>query len=83
VQRAVEGRDTACLLVGPEPVARSAGGLSLTLTGHTTWTGTSARPRVSGAELRMQVVSPRRRVAGDVAVSARTDDAPSYIVAGL
>ena len=50
VQRAVEGRDTACVLVAPEPVARSAGGLTLTLTGRTTWTGPSARPRVAGAE---------------------------------
>src|SRR5262245_56808176 len=35
VQRAVEGRDTACVLVAPEPIARSAGGLTLTLTGRT------------------------------------------------
>ena len=70
VQRAVEGRDTACLLVAPEPVARSAGGLTLTLTGRTTWTGSTARPRVAGAEMRMRVVSPRRRVNGEVAMSA-------------
>jgi len=80
VQRAVEGCDTACLLVAPEPIARSAGGLTLTLTGRTTWTGTSARPRVAGAELRMQVVSPRRRVGGEVYVAAGL---PPYVAAGL
>ena len=76
VQRAVEGRDTACVLMAPEPIARSAGGLTLTLTGRTAWTGTSARPRMAGAELRMRVVSPRRRVDGEVALH-------SYVAAGL
>ena len=76
VQRAVEGRDTACVLVAPEPIARSAGGLTLTLTGRTSWTGSSARPRVAGAELKMRVVSPRRRVDGEVAIR-------SYVAAGL
>jgi len=70
VQRAVEGRDTACVLVAPEPIARSAGGLTLTLTGCTSWTGSGARPRVAGAELKVRVVSPRRRVDGEVALSA-------------
>jgi recombination protein RecA len=68
VQRAVEGRDTACVLVAPEPIARSAGGLTLALTGRTSWVGTSARPRVGGAEVKMRVVSPRRRVDGEVAL---------------
>jgi hypothetical protein len=76
VQRAVEGRDTACVLVAPEPIARSAGGLTLTLTGRTSWTGTSARPRVAGAEMKMRVVSPRRRVDGEVALH-------SVVAAGL
>jgi recombination protein RecA len=87
VQRVVEGRDTACVLVACEPVARSAGGLTLTLTGRTTWTGTSTRPRVAGAEMRMRVVSPRRRVDGDVPLPAFVADAPShghaYVAAGL
>jgi recombination protein RecA len=82
VQRAVEGRDTACVLVAPEPVSRSAGGLTLTLTGRTAWTGSTARPRVAGAELRMRVVSPRRRVDGEAALSAAAE-APSYVAAGL
>ena len=82
VQRAVEGRDTACVLVAPEPVARSAGGLTLTLTGHTSWTGSGTRPRVDGAEMRLRVVSPRRRVDGEVAVRSYVA-ADSYVAAGL
>jgi hypothetical protein len=76
VQRAVEGRDTACVLVAPEPLARSAGGLTLTLNGRTTWTGSATRPRMAGAELRLRVVSPRRRVDGEAALR-------SYAAAGL
>ena len=82
VQRAVEGRDTACVLVVPEPIARSAGGLTLTLTGCTSWTGSGARPRVAGAELKMRVVSPRRRVDGEVALSAYVAGS-TLVAAGL
>ena len=82
VQRAVEGRDTACVIVAPEPVARSAGGLTLTLTGRTAWTGSTTRPRVDGAEMRMRVVSPRRRVDGEVALRSYVA-ADAYVVAGL
>jgi hypothetical protein len=86
VQRAVEGRDTACVLVASEPIARSAGGLTLTLTGRTSWTGTNARPRMTGAEMKMRVVSPRRRVDGEVAIRATAyveTGLPSYVEAGL
>jgi hypothetical protein len=71
VQRAIEGRDTACVLVAPEPVARSAGGVTLSLTGRTTWAGHTDRSRrVAGGEVDVRVVSPRRRVDGDVHVGA-------------
>jgi hypothetical protein len=43
VQRIVEGSDTACLLVGPEPIARSAGGLTVMCTGQTTWSGATQK----------------------------------------
>ena len=33
VQRVIEGSDTACVLVAPQPLARSAGGMSLLLSG--------------------------------------------------
>jgi len=71
VQRAIEGRDTACVLVAAEPVARSAGGVTLALTGRTTWTGSTDRSRqVAGGDVHVRVVSPRRRVDGDLHVGA-------------
>ena len=33
VQRTIEGSETACLIVGPHPIARSAGGVTLSLGG--------------------------------------------------
>jgi recombination protein RecA len=65
LQRAVEGSDTAALLVASEPVSRSARGLSLRLAidAATTpvWAGASHRARVlSGASLDLQVSSARR-----------------------
>ena len=69
VQRAVESRDTACVLMASAPVSRSAGGVTLSLAGRTTWEGTTDRSRrVSGGDMQVRVVSPRRRVDGDVRV---------------
>ena len=71
VQRAIEGSETACVLVVPEPLARSAGGLTLTLAGGTTWAGTADRSRrLAGVDVRVRVVSPRRRAEGDVLFGA-------------
>jgi len=71
VQRVLEGRDTACVLLTPRPLTRSAGGVTLSLTGQSTWAGTSARSqRLAGSQVHMRVVSPRRRVGGDVTVPA-------------
>ncbi len=71
VQRAIEGSDTACVLLTPEPLARSAGGLTLSLAGRSTWTGVSSRSHLlQGLDLRVRVVSPRKRIDGDVRVSA-------------
>ena len=75
VQRIVEGSDTACLLVSPHPLARSAGGLTLLLAGRPRWTGDADRNRhLTGADVTVRVVSPRRRVDGEVSVSAFTND---------
>jgi hypothetical protein len=75
VQRTIEGSDTACVLVVPEPLARSAGGLSLTLTGCTTWAGTAdPSRRLAGVNVRVRVVSPRRRVDGDLSIAASITD---------
>lgn len=82
VQRIVEGSDTACLLVGPEPLARSAGGITVMCTGQTTWNGdalvrarltagASAKAvRFTGLETAIRVVSPRRRVDGETRLAA-------------
>jgi len=71
VQRVIEGSDTACVLVTPEALARSAGGLTLSLTSRSTWAGMSDRSHVlQGIDLRVRVVSPRKRIDGDVRVRA-------------
>jgi hypothetical protein len=71
VQRVIEGSDTACVLLTPEPLARSAGGLTVSLAGRSTWRGVSDRSRLlQGADLRVRVVSPRKRIDGDVRVRA-------------
>jgi recombination protein RecA len=76
VQRVIEGSDTACVLLTSEPLARSAGGLTITLTGRPTWTGTSDRSRrLSGTDLRARVVSPRKRIDAEAAMDAVTADA--------
>ena len=70
VQRVIEGSDTACVLVAPQPLARSAGGLTLMLAGRARWTGDADRNRhLTGADMNVRVVSPRRRVDGDVTLS--------------
>jgi hypothetical protein len=71
VQRIIEGSDTACVLIAPQPLARSAGGLTLSLTGRARWTGDADRNRhLTGADLTVRVVSPRRRVDGEVSIAA-------------
>ena len=95
VQRTIEGSDTACVLVASQPLARSAGGLTLALDGRTQWAGQSTpqaeagRPdsgprsgsgsarevassrshRLAGLDVAVRVVSPRRRVDGEVLVA--------------
>ena len=75
VQRIVEGSDTACLLVGAEPLARSAGGLTVMCTGQTTWNvDAPVRARFTGLDTEIRIVSPRRRVDGDARVVAMAND---------
>jgi hypothetical protein len=71
VQRIIEGSDTACVLIAPGPLARSAGGLTLSLAGRVRWTGDADRSRhVIGADVAVRVVSSRRRVDGEVRMAA-------------
>ena len=75
VQRTIEGSDTACVLLTPEPLSRSAGGLTLTLTGRSAWTGDSDRSRrLAALDVTTHIVSPRRRVDGGVALRAVVND---------
>jgi hypothetical protein len=72
VQRTIEGSETACVLLVPQPLARSAGGVTLTLGPPTArWIGVSPRSRrLEGLDVRVRVVSPRRRVDGQAAFVA-------------
>jgi len=73
LQRMVEGRETACVLVVPQPVARSAGGVTLTLGATAAWAGDSEwSRRLEGLEIDARVVSPRRTVEGGVRVRCGT-----------
>ena len=68
VQRTIEGSETACLIAGPHPIGRSAGGLTLTLDGTSRWTGSATR--LAGLDAVVRVVSPRRRVEGTAEIAA-------------
>jgi recombination protein RecA len=71
VQRTIEGSETACLIVGSHPIARSAGGVTLSLGGASRWAGDADRSRrIAGLDVTVRVVSPRRRVEGEAAVAA-------------
>jgi len=75
LQRTIEGTDTACVLVVSQPVARSAGGLTLALDGRTRWIGASDRSRlVEGIDMSVRIISPRRRVDGEVQLVATVGD---------
>ena len=72
IQRIVEGSETVCVLMAPRPLARSAGGLTLTLGGHTAWEGDADRSRrLAGLDFAIHIGSPRRTVDGEVTCSAR------------
>jgi hypothetical protein len=75
IQRILEGSDTACVLLTPEPLARSAGGVTLALGAAGQWTGTADRSRrFTGLDLTARVISPRRRVEGEVRLAATVTD---------
>lgn len=74
VQRAIEGSETSCVLVVPEPLARSAGGLTVALSGRAAWTGGTPARRLTGLEIAARVNTPRRYANGAVTFGARVDD---------
>ena len=79
VQRIIEGSDTACVLLAGQPLARSARGLTLSLVGRVRWSGDADRSRhLTGAAIDVRIVSPRRRMDGDVTVAAAVFSAPPW-----
>jgi hypothetical protein len=75
VQRIIEGSDTACVLMAPHPLARSARGLTLSLAGRMRWTGDADRSRhLTGADVGVRIVSPRRRFDGEVSINASANN---------
>jgi hypothetical protein len=70
LQRAIEGRDTTCVLLVPEPLARSAGGLTVALTGEASWHGQGRFNRLKGMDVSARVQSPRRYANGEVRFGA-------------
>ena len=77
LQRAVEGSETACVLIVPRPLARSSGGVTLSLDGRTQWAGISGRSRhLTGMEVTARVVSSRRRMDGTVTMHATAQASP-------
>jgi hypothetical protein len=72
IQRVVEGSDTASVIVVPQPLARSAGGVTLGLGSPAArWAGESDRSRrLDGLDVTVRIVSPRRRVEGEAEIRA-------------
>lgn len=73
VQRVIDGTETTCLLIGPGPIARSAGGVTITLVREAAatarWAGTHDRSRrLAGLAARAAVASPRRAMTGEARV---------------
>ncbi len=64
VPRAIEGKDTACVLVTARPLARSAGGVTVALEAapaQVRWRGTSpVSRRLAGLDVTGRVRAPRR-----------------------
>jgi hypothetical protein len=75
VQRTIEGSDTVCLLMVPQPLARSAGGLTVSLAGRARWAGTSDRSRrLAGIDMTVQVISARWRGEETVTIGAQVQE---------
>lgn len=78
LQRLIEGSETTCVVLAPEPLARSAGGVTLAVqasaditTPHVQWTGGAERARrLGGLAFDVRVASSRRQMAGRVTVQS-------------
>jgi hypothetical protein len=84
VQRVIEGSDTACLLLTPVPLARSAEGVTMTtgasgsrdasgLVSAIRWAGAHDRSRrLAGLNVSVRLASPRRTVTGTALLATST-----------
>ena len=70
LQRAVEGSETTCLLLTSTPLARSAGGVTVALTGQAQWSGSGRSRRFHGMSVDARLQSPRRYANGDATFGA-------------
>jgi hypothetical protein len=75
VQRVVEGTPTVCLLLGSEPIARSAAGLTLVTRGAgAVWSGHSPRERLLRTlPFDVRIVRSRFRGADDRTITIAAD----------
>ena len=73
LQRMVEGRQTICVLVGSEPMARSAAGLTVSLGVRSSGAGFRFRDRLfEGANVEVRVIRARSRLHEEAAVRLTT-----------
>jgi hypothetical protein len=75
LQRVVEGSETTCLLLASAPLARSAGGVTVALSGQPQWSGSGRSQRFSGISVAARMQSPRRYANGDATFGAVAVDA--------
>ena len=70
VQRTIEGSDTACIVLAPRPLARSAGGVTLALDARPAWDGRAGcSRRLAGLTTTVRLIAPHRRAVGSVVAS--------------
>ena len=72
IQRLVDGRSTACVLVAPMPLGRTPGGVTLTLTSRPRWCGTSSRARLFHG-FDVDVAIKRTRIANETMVTVQLE----------
>jgi hypothetical protein len=72
LQRIIEGSQTACVLVGGEPMARSSAGLTLRLAGMKREAGRFRHQLFDGLDFEARIVRARAREREDASVALST-----------
>jgi hypothetical protein len=73
VQRVIEGGDTTCMLIAPEPLARSAGGITLNLQAPAAAKPAPAHPVLARGLQPADAVTTRARWQGEAPRARRFD----------